>query len=228
MNVASAPAVASLKPSPSVAAAAASNAPTADDATAWTSFGEPETCVPASNTRISYVDAAVSGVQTPVYEPSPLSVRVTTGATTTPAASTTAAKNASPPTRRAFPYASFASTENVAGWPTVSIVEVTTSVEREASVAAGSTATKKGLPEMKPMSSASPPLSATRTESVPETVVTYFASYRPLVAFHAAEASAAAIDVTLPLSHVASEPPLTMAASRMTCNPDSSASSRLP
>ena len=67
-----APAVASRNPAPSNFAAAASNAPTEDAATALTpDIGDPETCVPPSNTRISYVDAAVAGVHAPVYVPSP-------------------------------------------------------------------------------------------------------------------------------------------------------------
>ena len=45
---------------------------------------------------------------------------------------------------------------------------------------------------------------------------------------HAAVAFAAAIAVTFPLSHVASEPPVTIAASTLTVKPGSSSASALP
>ena len=81
---------------------------------------------------------------------------------------------------------------------------------------------------MGPISAAAPPLSSTRTPSVPATSDVYVASYRPAVAFHAAVAFAAAIAVTFPLSHVASEPPVTIAASTLTVKPGSSSASALP
>ena len=222
----SSPATATRNPSPNARVFAGDTAPAT--ATARTAYGDPATCSPPMSIVSSYASDAVAGTYSTTYVPSPVSVTVVGGAAATPAVSTTRACTASPPVRRAFPFASRAVIRTVPPTPTIAPRRPAPWTSHAAPlVAPGAARAANGEPATAPIPP-DPPDMDRRTLTSPAIAGVYVPSYRPATASHASATADASNAVTLPDSHVGSSPSTTTDAVAARTRPGSGAVSTFP